>query len=240
MKLVTATEPYCARRPTSLRPEVDEHHVLGALLLVGEQLGGEARVLVGRRAARPGARDRAHDHAVVADAHQQLRRAADELHAVEREVVHVGRRVERAQRTIERRGRKSCGTVMRRARRTWKQSPARMYSLIRSTSATNRARVQLDVPRAGGAAGSRSSAGRARGRAEPRDRRVDLARRGVVERAPLRVGRAGRDRHTHDDAGLGPEIVDHHHRAREHEQRVGQRVPRGGASGRRSRRRTTS
>ena len=38
--------------------EVDEHHVLGALLLVGEQLGGDAAVLLGARAARARAGDR--------------------------------------------------------------------------------------------------------------------------------------------------------------------------------------
>ena len=39
--------------------EVDEHHVLGALLLVGEQLVADRAVLLERRAARAGAGDRA-------------------------------------------------------------------------------------------------------------------------------------------------------------------------------------
>jgi hypothetical protein len=39
--------------------EVDEHHVLGPLLLVGEELAREGEVLFRRRpAARPGERDR--------------------------------------------------------------------------------------------------------------------------------------------------------------------------------------
>ena len=70
------------------------------------------------RAARAG--DRPHrDACRSVHAHEQLRRAADELHAVEHEVVHVRRRIDRAQRAIERdRVEKSCGTSMRRASST--------------------------------------------------------------------------------------------------------------------------
>ena len=39
-------------------PEIDEHHVLGALFLVGEKLGGESFVVERRRAARSRAGDR--------------------------------------------------------------------------------------------------------------------------------------------------------------------------------------
>ena len=39
--------------------EVDEHHVLGALLRVGEQLARALQVLLGRAGARARARDRA-------------------------------------------------------------------------------------------------------------------------------------------------------------------------------------
>ena len=41
--------------------QVDEHHVLGPLLGVGEQLLGEPDVLLRRRPARPGAGGRVHD-----------------------------------------------------------------------------------------------------------------------------------------------------------------------------------
>ena len=48
-----------AHAPEVVAPEVHEHHVLGALLLVLEQLAGDADVLLGVGAARPRAGDRA-------------------------------------------------------------------------------------------------------------------------------------------------------------------------------------
>ena len=47
-----------AHAPEVVATEVDEHHVLGALLLVGEQLQRDPPVLLGARPARTGARDR--------------------------------------------------------------------------------------------------------------------------------------------------------------------------------------
>ena len=48
-----------AHAPEVVAAEVDEHHVLGPLLLVGQQLVGDPAVLVGGAAARAGAGDRA-------------------------------------------------------------------------------------------------------------------------------------------------------------------------------------
>ena len=45
--------------------EVDEHEVLGALLRVGEQLGGQRGVLLRRRAAPAGAGDRVQHRAAA-------------------------------------------------------------------------------------------------------------------------------------------------------------------------------
>ena len=44
---------------------------------------------------------------------------------------------------------KSCGVLMRRASSTWKTSPARMYSLMRSTSRSKSSRAYDEVPSAG-------------------------------------------------------------------------------------------
>ena len=71
--------PGAATRPRSLRPEVDEHHVLGALLRVALELLGEEVVLAGVAAARPRAGDRVGRELVALDLEEQLRRGADDL-----------------------------------------------------------------------------------------------------------------------------------------------------------------
>ena len=82
--------------------EVDEHHVLGALLLVGEQVGGDRDVGVGVGPARAGAGDRARRGGAAGDRHERLGRGADDLEVLEVEEVHVGRRVDRAQPAVDR------------------------------------------------------------------------------------------------------------------------------------------
>ena len=67
-----------ADAPEVVAAEVDEHDVLGPLLLVGEQLALEARRPRGRRAARARARDRARLDAPALDAHEDLGRGADD------------------------------------------------------------------------------------------------------------------------------------------------------------------
>ena len=82
--------------------EVDEHHVLGALLLVGEQVGGDLAVLVGVAAARARAGDRARRDVAAGDGHERLGRGADDLEVLEVQEVHVRRRVDRAQPAVDR------------------------------------------------------------------------------------------------------------------------------------------
>ena len=48
-QLVDVHAAVLAHAPEVVAAEVHEHHVLGALLLVGEQLGGDPPVLLGRR-----------------------------------------------------------------------------------------------------------------------------------------------------------------------------------------------
>ena len=73
MYLLTLTVPGRATRPEVVAAEVDEHHVLGALLGVALELVGEQRVLAGVGAARPRAGDRVGRQPVALDLEQQLR-----------------------------------------------------------------------------------------------------------------------------------------------------------------------
>ena len=91
-----------AHPPEVVAAEVDEHHVLGALLLVGEQLRGDAAVGLGVVAARARARDRARGDAAARDGQQRLRAGAGDLEVLEVEEVHVRRRVDRAQAAVDR------------------------------------------------------------------------------------------------------------------------------------------
>jgi glycine hydroxymethyltransferase len=81
--------------------EIDQHVVLGALLGIGDQLGGERLVLVGRRAARPRAGDRPELDAPRRQPHQRLRRRAGDLRLREAQVEHVRRRIDDAQRAVD-------------------------------------------------------------------------------------------------------------------------------------------
>ena len=58
MKRVDGDRAVLADPAEVVAPEVDEHHVLGALLGVGEELVGDPEVLGGRGAARARAGDR--------------------------------------------------------------------------------------------------------------------------------------------------------------------------------------
>ena len=108
--------------------EVDEHHVLGPLLRVLDELGGQAPVVLLGAAAAAGARDRAADHPAVEQLHHRLGRRADERRLGMAQEVHVRRRVHRPQHAVhvERVDRPS--RSKRCASTTWKMSPARMCS----------------------------------------------------------------------------------------------------------------
>ena len=86
--------------------EIDQHHVLGDFLRVVEQFGREFRVAFRRVAARAGAGERAdRDDLVVAAlllAHEDFRRRAHHVEIAEIVVIHIRRRVQRAQRAVQR------------------------------------------------------------------------------------------------------------------------------------------
>ena len=83
IRSVTRTVPGTATIPTSLRPRSTEHDVLGPLLGVGQQVGGQRPVLGLVLAAPPGAGQRADGDLALVDPHQDLRRRADQVEVVE-------------------------------------------------------------------------------------------------------------------------------------------------------------
>ena len=90
--------------PELVAPEVDEHEVFGALLLVGEQVVGQGAVLAFRCAprARPGDGPEARGAAFELD--HRLGGGADEGASLETEVVEVRRGVHEALHAVERDG----------------------------------------------------------------------------------------------------------------------------------------
>ena len=80
--------------------------MFGAFLLVGEQVGGQCRILVRRGAALAGASDRAHGDRAILEPHQDLGRGTDDVKILEVEIEHVRRWIERAQRPVERQRRR--------------------------------------------------------------------------------------------------------------------------------------
>ncbi|MDT4829051.1 hypothetical protein FQZ97_624610 [compost metagenome] len=75
--------------------------MLGQLLGVGQQVLFQRHVGFLGGAARAGAGDRAHGDQAVLDAHQHFRRTAHHVEVAEVEEVHVGGRVEAAQRAVQ-------------------------------------------------------------------------------------------------------------------------------------------
>ena len=85
--------------------EIEQHQVLGALLRVGEQAILVGLVLVRGLAARHGAGDRADRDRAVAHAHQDLGARARDREAAEVEEEQERRRIDPAQRAVERKRR---------------------------------------------------------------------------------------------------------------------------------------
>ena len=81
-------------------PQVHQHHVLRALLLVGQQLRFQPAIILVRIPARPRAGERPGFHDTAFQAHQQLRRGSDDFRVFEVQEEHVRRGVYRAQRTV--------------------------------------------------------------------------------------------------------------------------------------------
>ena len=223
---VTVTVPISADAADVVAPEIEQHQVLGPLLRVGQQVGGELAVLRRRRAARPGAGDRADGHLAVAQPHQDLRARADDGEVAEIEEEQEGRGVEPAQRAVEREGRQVEGHARSAGdSTTWKMSPARMYSFARSTMAWNSlaASCWRSAP-AGGRRGTRlAPVAAARGRNRRPRRRA--ARRPGRRRRARRRWACGPDRRDHGDHILdGVEDRDDR-RPQEHARRAGRARP---------------
>ena len=84
--------------------EVDDHHVLGPLLRVAEELGGKARVLRRARPAPARSLDRPRLDPGASAPEEELRRVDDELRVAEVEVGAVRDRVPRREAGVERPG----------------------------------------------------------------------------------------------------------------------------------------
>ena len=76
--------------------------MLGALLFVGQQFDRQGGVLLRCHTTLARAGDRPHRDAFALEADQNLRRGADDVVVLEIEIEHVGRRVQAAQRAVER------------------------------------------------------------------------------------------------------------------------------------------
>ena len=117
--------PVLAHPAEVIAPEVDEHHVLGPLLGIGQQLLGDPAVLLGVLAARPGAGDRAGGDPPAGDRDQRLGARAGDLEVAEVQEVHVRARVDRAQPAVDReRLDRDTGPTSVATGTTWKASPA--------------------------------------------------------------------------------------------------------------------
>ena len=102
MNSSTLTRAVLADPAEVVAAEVDQHHVLGALLRVGEQRLGLAAVLLLVGAARIGAGDRPRLGPAPGHLDQRLGRGAGDLEVAELEEVHVRRRVDGAQAAVDR------------------------------------------------------------------------------------------------------------------------------------------
>ena len=95
--------------PDVVAAQVHQHDVFGALLFVRLQLRGQGFVVFGCGPARPCACQGEVVDQPVINAHQQLRRRADYGKILQRQVVHIGRGVQGAQRPVDVQGRRRCG-----------------------------------------------------------------------------------------------------------------------------------
>ena len=136
-------------------PEVDEHHVLGALLRVALELVGEERVLLRVGAARAGAGDGVRGQLVADDLEQQLRAGADDLERRDADEEQVRAGVHAAERPVQADAidRSAVGPVgagrsyCRRASTTWIASPAAIasFALTHRVDVAVAAEARVDV-----------------------------------------------------------------------------------------------
>ena len=96
--------PSRRRGPTSLRPRSRSIRCSARSFGSARRLSAWAPILGRRRAARAGAGDRPDRHFAVANPDEDLRRRADDLEVLEVEIAQERRRIDPAQRAVEREG----------------------------------------------------------------------------------------------------------------------------------------
>src|SRR6202042_1034685 len=90
-----------APRAEIVAPQVDEHHVLGSLLLVREQLGGNARVLLVVASPPARAGERTDARFTPLQSHEKLGARAEQLAERRVDEEHVRRRILAPQRAVK-------------------------------------------------------------------------------------------------------------------------------------------
>ena len=87
--------------PQVVAAQVHQHDVLGALLGIGGQLGGQRLVFFLVAAARARAGDGPVKRLAILHLHQHLRRAAHDRRIAQLQKIHIGRGIHHAQRAID-------------------------------------------------------------------------------------------------------------------------------------------
>ena len=211
-------------RPTSLRPRSTSIRCSARSFSSAMSSSVIAASSSARAAAPARAGDRSQrDRAARAHAHEQLRRTADDLDAVEHEVVHVRRRIDHAERAVQ---------VGRRKVERHVDAPRDLHlkRVARDDVLRGCARRRREICpcrsasalRPAGAVGSRSSGPSAAGPRRRATRRVDARIAPCVGRVAAPSSDAfARTRAADDDARLRAQVVEDDQRVGEHEQRVG-------------------
>ena len=81
--------------------EVDEHMMLRQFLFIRHELALKPAVLICRSSALACAGNRKHFYMMTLNTHEYFRRRADQLHRIEVHKEEIGRRIDKAQRTID-------------------------------------------------------------------------------------------------------------------------------------------
>ena len=88
--------------PGVVASKVEQLDVFGAFFFIRQQIGSQCLIFLEGGAAFARAGNRTHRHRVAFEPDKNLRRGADDMEVLEIEIEHVRRRIQRAQRTVER------------------------------------------------------------------------------------------------------------------------------------------
>ena len=88
--------------PTIIAPQIEQLRVFGQFFLVGQQIARQRSIFFRRRTTFARSGDGAHRNALPFQAHQNLGRSTHDLIILEVEIEHVGRRIQTAQRPVQR------------------------------------------------------------------------------------------------------------------------------------------